>query len=159
MSSFNVKSIGKICCTEEGFVLEVEPEYIKGLAGLDGFSHVQVIWFFSGNDNPEGRAVLEVPRPYNTAPDSLGVFATRSPERPNPIALTTVDILHIDYEKGRIYVPYIDADDGSPILDLKPYIPSLDRVEKPVVPQWQAHWPSSVETSGDFDWESVFCWE
>jgi len=45
---------------------------------------------------------------------------------------------------------------NSPVLDIKPYIPSLDRVENPIVPDWYEHWPKSCEESGDFDWESGF---
>lgn len=55
-----------------------------------------------------------------------------------------------------IGLAYIDADHNSPILDIKPYIPSLDRVENPIVPDWYEHWPKSCEESGDFDWESGF---
>lgn len=86
----------------------------------------------------------------------MGIFATRSPIRPNPIALTAVEILHNDYEKGVIQIAYIDANDGSPVLDIKPYTPSLDRIEDPKVPAWCAHWPKSLEKSGSFAWEKEF---
>ena len=66
------------------------------------------------------------------------------------------DRIQIDHENGLIRIAYIDADDGTPVLDLKPYTPSLDRVESPDVPDWCAHWPRSVEESGDFDWENEF---
>ena len=85
----------------------------------------------------------------------MGIFATRSPVRPNPIALT-VEIIDIDSENGRIHIAYIDANDGSPLLDLKPYTPSLDRVERPEVPGWCGHWPKSLEESADFAWENEF---
>ncbi|MDR0958673.1 MAG: tRNA (N6-threonylcarbamoyladenosine(37)-N6)-methyltransferase TrmO, partial [Clostridiales bacterium] len=49
---------------------------------------------------------------------------------------------------------YIEAFDGSPVLDIKPYTPSLDRVELPNVPDWCSHWPKCYEQSGDFEWES-----
>ena len=55
-----------------------------------------------------------------------------------------------------IGLSYIDAEDGSPLLDLKPYTPSLDRVEDPPLPAWCAHWPRDVESSGDFPWEDEF---
>lgn len=51
---------------------------------------------------------------------------------------------------------HIDAEAGTPVLDIKPYTPSLGRVEKPSVPSWCADWPASVEESGRFDWSSVF---
>ena len=86
----------------------------------------------------------------------MGIFATRSPARPNPIALTAVEVIQIDYENGIIRIAYTDANDGTPVLDLKPYTPSIDRVESPDVPDWCAHWPKNVEESGDFDWENEF---
>ena len=98
--------------------------------------------------------MLEMPRPYKKAPEVMGVFATRSPIRPNPIALTTAQVINIDYEKGIIQVAAIDANDNSPVLDIKPYTPSLDRVEVPDVPKWCSHWPKSLEESEDYDWES-----
>ena len=65
----------------------------------------------------------------------MGTFATRSPERPNPIALTPAYVTYIDHENGIIGLAYIDANDGTPVVDIKPYTPSLDRVESPEVPE------------------------
>jgi len=70
--------------------------------------------------------------------------------------LSVTQVTHIDYEKGIIYITYIDAMNYSSILDLKPYTPSLDKVEKPSVPKWCSHWPPCYEKSGDFDWENEF---
>ena len=95
-------------------------------------------------------------KPYKKAPEKLGIFAIRSPIRPNPIALSITEITHIDYDNGRIYITYIDAINNSSILDIKPYTPSIDRVEKPTVPNWCNHWPKSYEKSGDFDWGNEF---
>lgn len=53
-------------------------------------------------------------------------------------------------------IAYIDANDGTPVLDIKPYTPGLDRVEKPGVPDWCCHWPESLEESGEFNWENEF---
>lgn len=86
----------------------------------------------------------------------MGVFATRSPLRPNPLALTAVSVLDLDNQTGIIKIAYIDANDGTPVLDIKPYTPSLDRVENPQVPSWCDHWPKSVETSGAFNWAEEF---
>lgn len=156
MQNFEVNPIGKISVREGEIFIELEPKYIPALQALDGFSHLNVIWWFSGFDNEEARNVFEVPQPYKTAPAVMGIFATRSPVRPNPIALTAVQVIHTDYEKGIIQIPYIDANDGTPVLDIKPYTPSLDRVENPGVPAWCVHWPKSLEQSGNFDWENEF---
>lgn len=156
MSQFTVKSIGKMNVNEEGMFVQVEPAFIPALQALDGFSHIVIVWWFDGCDDEKSRTVLEVPSPYKQSPDVMGTFATRSPWRPNPIALTVAQVLYIDYEAGMIQIAYTDANDGSPVLDLKPYTPSLDRVKNPEVPDWCEAWPKSIEESGDFDWEAVF---
>ena len=107
----------------------VDENYIPALQALDGFSHLQIIWWFDGYDEDVYRTILKTKQPYKKAPEEMGIFATRSPIRPNPIALTAVEKLHIDYEKGVVQIAYIDANDGSPVLDIKPYTPSLDRIE------------------------------
>lgn len=154
--TYEVHSIGKISSTESGTFLQLEPQYIPALQALDGFSHINVIWWFSDFDNEKARSILEADQPYKKAPKKMGVFATRSPMRPNPIALTAAEIINIDYQKGIIQIAYIDANDGTPILDLKPYTPSLDRIETPGVPEWCCHWPKSSEQSACFEWEKEF---
>lgn len=156
MKQFIANPIGKIKICEEGMFVEVNEKYIPALKELDGFSHVNILWWFDDFDNEKARNVLEVPAPYKKSPQTIGIFATRSPVRPNPIALTTAQILYINNENGTIQIAYIDANDGTPVLDLKPYTPSLDRVEAPRVPEWCSHWPNSLEKSGDFNWKNEF---
>ena len=136
--------------------IEIDKKYLPGLKELETFGYIDVIWWFDGSDNQEMRSVLEEAKPYKKAPDIIGIFATRSQHRPNPIALSTVRIIDLDTRTGVIRIAYIDADDNSPVLDLKPYTPSLDRVENPIVPKWCAHWPNCVEKSGEFDWSKEF---
>ncbi len=156
MQRFTLTPIGRIALQEEGMFIRLEPQYITALAGLEGFSHIQVLWWFHEFESPDYRGVLNTPQPYRNAPEQMGIFATRSPIRPNPIALTAVEVLHVDYGTGVIRIAYIDAHDGSPVLDIKPYTPSLDRVLTPRVPAWCAHWPKSMEESGAFDWSAEF---
>lgn len=156
MTNFEVYPIGKIRNNSNGTFIEIEPKYIPAAEALDGFSHINVIWWFSDFDNTEARNTLNMPQPYKKAPATMGIFATRSPIRPNPIALTAVEIINIDYQRGLIHIAYIDANDGTPILDIKPYTPSLDRIETPGVPEWCNHWPKSVEQSAYFNWENEF---
>lgn len=156
MQNFKVSPIGKINVNHERMFIELEPKFIPGLQALDGFSHINVIWWFSDFSSGEARSTLETPQPYKKAPSVMGVFATRSPVRPNPIALTAAQVLYTDFSKGIIQIAYIDANDGTPVLDIKPYTPSLDRVEKPGVPEWCCHWPESLEESGEFNWENEF---
>lgn len=156
MHQYQVTPIGKIRNNDEGMFIQLERKFIPALQALDGFSHLSVIWWFREFDSEEVRSILTVPQPYKSAPEVMGIFATRSPVRPNPLALTAVQVLRIDHANGIIQVAYIDAHDGTPILDIKPYTPSIDRVEAPNVPEWCRHWPASLEASEDFDWESEF---
>ena len=156
MKNFEIGSIGKINVNENGMSVELEQKYIPALMALDGFSHLNIIWWFSDFDKPEMRNILEAPKPYKKSPDVMGIFATRSPVRPNPIALSTVQVIGIDHKRGIIKIAYIDANDGTPLLDIKPYTPSMDRVENPRVPKWCGHWPVSLEQSADFDWGNEF---
>jgi tRNA (adenine37-N6)-methyltransferase len=97
--------------------LEVLPQFEAGLKDIEGFSHLFVIWVFHQS---EGFA-LEGNPPGAAGPH--GVFATRSPYRPNPIALTVVELLRRD--GPRLEVRGVDMLDGTPILDIKPYMSSI----------------------------------
>jgi tRNA-Thr(GGU) m(6)t(6)A37 methyltransferase TsaA len=98
-------------------VLNFLPEFEAGLADIEGFSHLFVIWVF---DRASGFALTACPPSDNR---EHGVFATRSPRRPNPIALTVVQLLGRD--GTRIQVRGVDMLDGTPILDIKPYLSSV----------------------------------
>lgn len=129
-----VRPVGKVVKKQKHVILDILPSYQEALLGLDGFSHVIVLYWFDRNDNPEKRSILRVhPRADRRNP-LTGVFATRSPARPNLIGL---EVCRIESVKGnQIFVDRIDAFDKTPILDLKPYIPRNDCVEGAVVPSW-----------------------
>jgi len=97
--------------------LELLPEFAPGLQDIEGFSHLVVLWAF---DRSEGFDLIFTP-PADDRPH--GVFATRSPRRPNPIALTVVELLGRDGASLR--VRGVDMLDGTPILDIKPYLSSV----------------------------------
>jgi tRNA-Thr(GGU) m(6)t(6)A37 methyltransferase TsaA len=98
-------------------ILEVQPEFEAGLTDIEGFSHLYVIWVF---DRSEGFELMGMP-PSDDKPH--GVFATRSPKRPNPIGLSVVELLRRD--GCRLHVRGVDMLDGTPILDIKPYLSSV----------------------------------
>ncbi|HKB69761.1 MAG TPA: tRNA (N6-threonylcarbamoyladenosine(37)-N6)-methyltransferase TrmO [Thermoanaerobaculia bacterium] len=98
-------------------VLEIDRDLEAGLTDVEGFSHLYVIWVF---DRSESVELLGTP-PTDDRPH--GVFATRSPYRPNPIGLTVVQLLRRD--GNRLHVKGIDMLDGTPILDIKPYLSSI----------------------------------
>lgn len=143
MSSFSVRTIGSISVSENETFIRLDKEYIPALTGLDGFGYVQVLWWFDGCDNEGSRSKLRETSPYKNAPELLGTFATRSPERPNPIALTAAYVTYIDYENGIIGLSYIDALDGSPVLDIKPYTPSL---RNPLFPNGAENGPAQLSS-------------
>jgi len=98
-------------------VLEIKPEFELGLTDIEGFSHLFVIWAF---DRSEGFELVGMP-PSDNRPH--GVFATRSPKRPNPIGLTVVELLRRD--GPRLHVRGVDMLDHTPILDIKPYLSNV----------------------------------
>jgi len=97
--------------------LEILKEFEPGLADIEGFSHLFVIWTFHRS---EGFSLTATP-PTDNRPH--GVFATRSPQRPNPIGLTVVELL--GREGGVLRVRGIDMLEGTPILDIKPYLSGI----------------------------------
>jgi tRNA-Thr(GGU) m(6)t(6)A37 methyltransferase TsaA len=98
-------------------VLAILPEFGPGLTDIEGFSHLFVIWEFDGS---QGFELFGTP-PIDDRPH--GVFATRSPRRPNPLGLTIVELLR---REGReLHVRGVDMLDGTPILDIKPYLSGI----------------------------------
>lgn len=152
MKDFELRNIGKIDTTD-GFKIIVNKEYIRALKGINDFKYIQVVYWFDRIDN---RNLLVEKKPYKKGPEELGVFATRSPLRPNPIGIETVYLIDVDLDNGVLYIPYIDAFDNTPVLDIKPYIPSIDRIENISMPNWCKDWPDCYEKSGEFNWEDVF---
>jgi tRNA-Thr(GGU) m(6)t(6)A37 methyltransferase TsaA len=102
-------------------ILEILPEFEAGLADIEGFSHLYVIWVF---DRATGFDLVAHP-PSDDRPH--GVFSTRSPQRPNPIGLTVVQLLERD--GPRLRVRGVDMLDGTPIVDIKPYLSSVPAEE------------------------------
>jgi tRNA-Thr(GGU) m(6)t(6)A37 methyltransferase TsaA len=104
-------------------------DYVDGLDGLEDYSHIYIIYFM----DRVGESILKV-RPWGKEENPIvGIFATRFPPRPNPIAISVVELLRI--EGPRIFVRGLDAWTGSPVLDIKPY-DYYDIVKKPRVPSW-----------------------
>ena len=98
--------------------VELESDYTAGLKDLDGFSHAILVYVFhkSQREETEGRPFLEE--------DKHGIFAIRSPHRPNHIGLSVVKIKNI--EANRMYFTEVDVLDGTPLLDIKPYVKYFD---------------------------------
>ena len=98
--------------------VEVFPEYAEGLKDVEGFSHIILVYHF----HLSKRAPLKV-RPY-MANEAHGVFAMRGPSRPNPIGISIVSLIRV--EGNILHIQDVDIVDGTPLLDIKPYVPEFD---------------------------------
>nr|WP_321458477.1 tRNA (N6-threonylcarbamoyladenosine(37)-N6)-methyltransferase TrmO [uncultured Cohaesibacter sp.] len=107
---------------EKESLIELDEAYGEALMGLSAASHLVVLYWL----DQANRSVLQSRPPH--ADKTYGVFAIRSPHRPNPIAISTVKILGI--EGNRIRVSGLDCIDGTPLLDLKPYVPRIDCIKE-----------------------------
>lgn len=113
----------------------LDPALSQGLAGLEGFSHALVVfWMHQARFDAE-RDLVRRPRGRADLPP-IGIFAQRAKHRPNPIGVTAVEIVVV--EGNILRVKGLDAIDGTPVLDVKPYVPQFDRVEAALVPAWVA---------------------
>lgn len=152
---YKIIAIGRVSL-ENGFRIILEPAFADALDGIKGFSHMQILWWMDWFDSSEYRNITISEKPYRNGPASLGIFATRSPVRPNPIGLTNSSLISFDQSTGILEFDYLDAADGTPVLDIKPYQPATERIRYVKVPEWCSHWPQWMEDSAQFDWSSEF---
>lgn len=119
-------------------VIEIEAKWQPQFAveGLEKFSHCWLVFIFHQNANLRYHPKVHPPR---LGGESVGVFATRSPHRPNPIGLSLVKIEQV--RDGKIYISGVDVVDGTPVLDIKPYLPEVEALKEAVT-----GWPSQVQT-------------
>lgn len=113
--------------------LELAPEFAEGLDGLEQWSHALIVFWMHRDPGEEPNAIRRRPRQRADMP-LLGVFAQRGRVRPNVIGVTAVRIVRV--EPGVLTVRGLDALDGTPLLDVKPYAPVFDRVDDATVPEW-----------------------
>jgi len=132
-AEYYLVSLGQVQRRDGRTWLVLKEKYAPGLVSLADFSHVMVFYWFDRNDTPEKRAFLQGYR-QNKKDPLTGVFATRSAVRPNLIAITTCRIISV--KDSIVEIDGIDAFDGSPILDLKPYIPRNDVFLDAQIPEW-----------------------
>jgi len=131
---FYIFPVGIIKKENKDIRIEIDEAYRDALLGLDDFSHITVLYWFHENDTPEKRNTMQVhPRKDKQNP-LRGVFATHSPLRPNLIALTICKILSI--KDTTIFIEKIDALDGTPVIDIKCFIPSSELGADIRLPDW-----------------------
>ena len=115
--------------------IRFEPEFAEALAGLEHWSHALVVFYMHDDPADESQPSAWQRRPRGRADmPLLGVFAQRGRMRPNPIGVTAARIVRV--EAGRLTLLGLDAIDGTPVLDVKPYAPPFDRVDTAQVPAW-----------------------
>jgi len=121
--------------------IKILNDFCEGLNRLEEFSHIIILYWFHLRDDNVHRSTLKViPRRHPGAPQ-VGVFASRSPSRPNPIGLSVVRLKEVD--RCTLTVEGLDALIGSPIIDIKPYIPRADSAPEARVPEWTYKGPST----------------
>ncbi len=132
--SFQIFPVGVVNKNNESTWIEIFEPYADALLGVDGFSHIQVLFWFHENDTADRRKTLRVhPRGDEKNP-LTGVFGTHSPLRPNLIGLTRCQIKSIQGRK--IQIEDIDAHDGTPVIDIKCYIPDPLAESEIRLPSW-----------------------
>jgi len=124
--------------TDEGWgrvVSEVilDETFADGLDGIEAFSHVLVLFWMHRAAEAEPVRMRRRPQGRQDMPE-VGIFAQRARHRPNPIGVTAVKLLR--RERNRLIVQGLDAINGTPVMDVKPYVPQFDAVESPRVPAW-----------------------
>jgi tRNA-Thr(GGU) m(6)t(6)A37 methyltransferase TsaA len=126
---------------EEEAKIRIHPEFCAGLKGVGDFSHLIILyWIHLRNDEEQRRTLLVFPKRHSWNVET-GVFASRSPSRPNPIGLCVGKLLNV--EGCVLTVKGLDALENSPIIDIKPYIPRADAIPEAHAPQWTQNGPNT----------------
>jgi tRNA-Thr(GGU) m(6)t(6)A37 methyltransferase TsaA len=113
--------------------LHLDAELAPGLDGIEAFSHVLVVYWMHESSFDGARDLVRRPRGRDDMPE-VGIFAQRAKHRPNPIGVTAARVVGRDGAVLR--VRGLDAIDGTPLVDVKPYVPAFDRIDAPTVPEW-----------------------
>jgi len=120
--------------------IEFKKEYQEGLKDLDGFSHVYLIYYFHKIKKPQLSVI-----PFNDKTNTpRGVFSTRTPKHPNSLGLSVVELIKV--EENKVTIRGVDILDGTPLIDIKPYIENFDKVEGKVKSGWMKSSLDEVST-------------
>jgi tRNA-Thr(GGU) m(6)t(6)A37 methyltransferase TsaA len=130
-----VRFVGEVVkIDDETTTLRVYPQYCDGLRGIVAYSHLIVLYWAHLRDNEDERRTLLVFPKRHERRVKTGVFSCRSPSRPNPVCLCVVELLEV--EGCSLKVKGLDAELGSPIVDIKPYHPHSDSIPNAKFPKW-----------------------
>jgi tRNA-Thr(GGU) m(6)t(6)A37 methyltransferase TsaA len=126
---------------EQEAEVRIFPDFCAGLKGIQGFSHVFILYWMHHRDSETDRKTLQVFPKRHAVNVEVGVFACRSPSRPNPIGLCVAELVRA--EGCILTVKGLDAECGSPIIDIKPYLPKADSFPSATLPEWALQGPKT----------------
>ena len=126
------------------YYLVISKNFSEYVDALKDYSHIKILWWFHKFEKDIYKRSLECEPPYENAPKT-GIFASRSPVRPNPFAITTAKILDFDFENMMIKVSLLDCFDKTPLLGIYPYNPSVDSIKDCHLPAWVKHWSEFLD--------------
>lgn len=115
--------------SEDTSKIRLFSKYAKGLGGLEGYSHIIILFWIHKSKK------WKMPKNHKK-PANVKVFATRMPVRPNSIGMSVVELMDFSTDTGLVTVKGLDALDGTPVIDIKPYIPNFDSYSGASVPDW-----------------------
>jgi len=148
---YSNRLIGEYMIKGHSSYIEIEDEYfsnsssyMSAISNINEGDYLRILWWFHRFDKDSFRKNRMCNPPYNNAPKS-GIFATRSPVRPNPIASTVVKVMGVDKVNHRIEIRGFDGFSGSKILQIMHYNPELERVNDATLPSWISHWTKYKE--------------
>ncbi|MEM1525036.1 MAG: tRNA (N6-threonylcarbamoyladenosine(37)-N6)-methyltransferase TrmO [Nitrososphaerales archaeon] len=138
--SYILRPIGVVeKCEGEIAKIRIYNDFIEGLERINDFSHIIIIGWLHLSDKEEKRKTIKVKPKRHLGAPIIGVFASRSPDRPNPIGLCVVELLKV--EDSTLIVKGLDFFEGTPIVDIKPYVPRADCIINAKAPEWTLHGP------------------
>jgi len=137
--NYKDNNIGEYTMFGNRSIIRLNKKALESVPLIKKGDYIRVLWWFHRFDKDSFRVMRTCNPPYNNAPQT-GIFATRSPVRPNPIGSTIVRVEHIDFYNGIIEVEGFDGFLGTKILQLMAYQPSIDKIEEVTLPPWVSHW-------------------
>lgn len=149
----SLSKLGTIRKIKGSYYLEIPEHFDDYVEALQAYSHIKIIWWFDKFEKDIYKTSLVGNPPYENAPKT-GVFASRSPVRPNPLAITTAKILEIDNVYKRIKVSLLDCFDKTILLGISPYIPEIDCISEYRLPSWVKHWSKYLDDR-DFEFSDL----
>ena len=129
-----LRFIGVVESKGELSTIKIFSEYEKKLSSLNNFFHLIILYWFHLQDNEKERSTIQVVLRRHAGALQVNVFASRSPSRPNPIGFCVVELISVEY--CILTVRGLDTFEGSPIVDIKPYVPKSDAVPNATIPEW-----------------------